>query len=199
MFVTGSTGSIPEPCVGLDIVVRDLQVTREVYGKSLHEIEQWSEQLRIHQSRKAALEASIRSSPVFGVRRNPQMDEMIDWFESTLEELLEQNSEQSVVSFVEAQHEFLTPLFANLIYRKIIAEERKIKQVSEKLRNESIFVDKLTARIHRLASHRAILLRNCLTDLEADIEAARGQPQVLATLSSHWTRYIQLWISLSLG
>lgn len=87
-------------------MVRDLPVYRWVDVKSLHEIEQWSEQVRIHQSRKAWLEASIRSSPLFGVRRNPQMEEMIDWFESTLDELLVHASEQSVVNFVEAQHEF---------------------------------------------------------------------------------------------
>ena len=198
----GATGTLPESCAHLNTLNDAIQRRERNYKSDLDILHRRSEELRRLGFRKDALEASIAGRSIVHVSPDRHMDETIDWFEWTLEHLLESELAEmgpAVTAFVNAQSREFLPLFTSLISTRILEEVSKITTLSANFKRaeEELLQEKRTIR--SLAVHRNQLLSICLRDmglLIGEVESRRPvNSPLIQTLREQWNTYLQISIS----
>lgn len=183
-IVAGSVATLPGPCLDFNAVNEELQRTQHKHELQVESYERESSELNIVRLRKAALTAGLYSlrSGNPPTRRNVQ--EVADWFEAGLDAVIESAEARSmsevgpaVAAFALAQGEEFGPLFRELIAHRLVLENRKFEELSQKMQKTLQQAEKSKSKIISLTSHSNTLLKKCLTGLSHDIYHLQNEAQ----------------------
>lgn len=197
--------SLPDPCARLDVFIRELGKRQEKCNHYRHSLDKNFGLLNRLQTRRDALKASIAGHPIVQVFPKVNMAETIDWFVSSLEEVMESAASQSleaigpaVRAFVNAQDEEFSSLFDHLVSKRISIEEDRIGSITARIAMTQNHINQVQSTFGSLETVRAKLLSLCLAHLEREIARLETQEprnaDLILSLHTKWNIYSQLRI-----
>ena len=186
---------LPRSCLSFDFASEQLWRTNESYQTKVEYLDQLVAELDLLQVRHEALKSTIHGKHMINVAVNAAQQEMVDWFLSSLEEVLQSATvtggeaiTPAVFNFINAQDEMISPFIPTLIADRIAIEENRMAWYSSAIAFTREYIMTDESEINSLKAVRARLHPPCVSLLKAIIRRLEAErPPKLDSLSRFQT------------